>query len=69
MKTKLHTITRRLLLLALLLAAALPARAYDFMEDGLCYKVNSGNSTVTVTYQITQIGYGSTLLTAQAMRI
>jgi hypothetical protein len=60
MKTKLHTITWRLLLLALLLAAALPARAYDFMEDGLCYKVNSGNSTVTVTYQITQTGYGST---------
>ena len=60
MKTTLHTITRRLLLLALLLAATLPARAYDFMEDGLCYKVNSGNSTVTVTYQITQTGYGST---------
>lgn len=56
MKTTLHTITRRLLLLSLLLAATLPARAYDFMEDGLCYKVNSGNTTVTVTYQITNTG-------------
>lgn len=51
MKTTLHTIAKRLLLLALLLATALPAVAYDFMEDGLCYKVNSGKTTVTVTYQ------------------
>ena len=60
MKTTLHTITRRLLLLALLLATALPAVAYDFMEDGLCYKVNSGKTTVTVTYQKTTTYYGNT---------
>ena len=37
MKTTLNTITRRLLLLALLLAAALPVGAYDFMIDGIYY--------------------------------
>ena len=47
MKTTLHTITRRLLMLALLLAA-IPASAYDFMVDGIAYSVNSDFTTVTV---------------------
>ena len=38
-----------LLLLALLLAAASPSLAYDFMVDGLCYNKNSDGTSVTVT--------------------
>lgn len=40
-----------LLLLALLLAAASPSLAYDFMVDGLCYNKNSDGESVTVTYE------------------
>ena len=43
MKTTLHTITRRLLLLALLPAAALPIGAYDFYANGL-YLNETNNS-------------------------
>ena len=60
MKTRLCTRIFRALLVAVLMAAALPAVAYDFMEDGLCYNVNSGNTTVTVTYQKTATSYGNT---------
>lgn len=48
MKTILHTITKRVLLLALLLAATSTASAYDFMVDNLAYSINSDNTTVTV---------------------
>ncbi len=51
MKTKLHTITRRLLLLALLLAAALPVGAYDFMYDGIYYDRVGNTYKVNVTYK------------------
>ena len=61
MKTRLCSrIFRALLVVALMAIAALPAVAYDFMEDGLCYKVNSGKTTVTVTYQKTTTYYGNT---------
>lgn len=48
MKTTLHTITRLVLMIALLLAVALSASAYDFMVDGIAYNVNSDGTTVTV---------------------
>ncbi len=41
----------RLISLLALLAAALPANAYDFMVGGLCYVKNSDGKSVTVTYQ------------------
>ena len=40
-----------LLLLLALLSATLPAMAYDFMVDGLCYNINSDGTSVTVTYE------------------
>ena len=39
------------ILLALALMAALPASAYDFMVDGLCYDRNSDGTSVNVTYE------------------
>lgn len=44
-----------LFMLATLIVAALstPASAYDFMEDGLCYNINSNGTSVTVTYERT----------------
>ena len=51
MKTRLHTHIFRALLVAVLTAAALPASAYDFMVDGLCYDQNSDGTSVTVTCQ------------------
>ena len=41
--------TRILSFLMLLLAAALPASAYDFMVNGLCYNYNEDGTSVTVT--------------------
>ncbi len=43
--------TRLLSFFMLLLAAAMPAGAYDFMVNGLCYSINSDGTSVTVTYQ------------------
>ena len=40
-----------LLVLLAIITAYLPASAYDFMVDGLCYNINEDGSTVTVTYQ------------------
>ena len=53
MKTTLHTITRRLLMLALLLAA-IPASAYDFMVDGIAYNINEDDTTVSVTLNVNE---------------
>ncbi|MBP5562348.1 MAG: leucine-rich repeat protein, partial [Muribaculaceae bacterium] len=39
------------ILLAVALMAALPASAYNFMVDGLCYNFNSNGTSVTVTYE------------------
>ena len=41
----------KLLLWVAIAATALPAEAYDFMVDGICYNKNSDGNTVTVTYQ------------------
>ncbi|MBP5560876.1 MAG: leucine-rich repeat protein, partial [Muribaculaceae bacterium] len=49
MKTKL--LNSVLLIMALM--AALPASAYDFMVDGLCYNFNGDGTSVTVTYERT----------------
>ena len=35
-----------------IITAYLPASAYDFMVDGLCYNINEDGTSVTVTYQI-----------------
>ena len=40
-----------LLFLLVLLAVTLPAPAYDFMVDGLCYNYNDDGTSVTVTYK------------------
>ena len=45
MRTKLFTF------LMLLLAASMPASAYDFMVNGLCYNYNDDGTSVTLTYQ------------------
>jgi len=51
MKTILHTITKRVLLLALLLAAALPVSAYDFLFDSIYYDRVGNTYKVNVTYK------------------
>ena len=43
--------TRLLSLILAIMVAAMPASAYDFMVNGLCYKKNSDGTSVTVTYQ------------------
>ena len=50
MQTKLHTRFYKGLMVALLVAVALPSRAYDFMVDGLAYDVNEDGTSVSVTY-------------------
>ena len=56
MKTTLHTITRRLLMLALLLAA-IPASAYDFMVDGIAYDFTDNDSTAVQVVPISKTQY------------
>ena len=51
MKIKLHTITQRVLMLALLLAVASSASAYDFMVDNLAYNINTDDSTTVSVVQ------------------
>ncbi len=51
MKTKLFSTV----LLTVALLVALPASAYDFMVDGLCYNINDDDSSVTVTYETTSL--------------
>ena len=58
MKTTLHTITRRLLMLALLLAA-IPASAYDFMVDGIAYNINEDDTTVSVTLNVNEYNFST----------
>ena len=41
----------KLLVLAFIASLASTASAYDFMEGGLAYKINSDGNSVTVTYQ------------------
>lgn len=43
--------TRILSLIVAITAAVMPAGAYDFMKNGLCYDINSDGTSVTVTYQ------------------
>ena len=43
--------TKLLTFLLLLLAMSMPASAYDFMVNGLCYNYNDDGTTVTLTYQ------------------
>ena len=43
--------TRLLSLTLAIMAAVIPAGAYDFMKNGLCYDINSDGTSVTVTYQ------------------
>ena len=53
-------IIRKALIAAVLTLCTLPATAYDFMADGLCYNINSDGNTVSVTYQrSTQPRYSS----------
>ncbi|MBR5638302.1 MAG: leucine-rich repeat protein [Muribaculaceae bacterium] len=47
--------TRFLSFLMLLLAAVMPASAYDFMVNGLCYNYNEDGTSVTVTRERTSI--------------
>lgn len=49
MKTIIRTRIFRALLVAVLMAAALPAIAYDFMVDGIAYSINEDGASVTVT--------------------
>lgn len=42
-----------------IITAYLPASAYDFMVDGLCYNINEDGTSVTVTYQIQPSPYSS----------
>lgn len=51
MKTRPHTRIFRILLVAVLMVTALPAFAYDFIVDDLCYDLNSDSTSVTVTCQ------------------
>ena len=53
MKTTLHTITRRVLMLALLAAAALPASAQTYHANGIYYKKIEGSNQLEVTYKDT----------------
>ena len=46
----------KLYLLLALFAATLPATAYDFMVDGLCYNFNSDGTSVSVTYVTLAVG-------------
>lgn len=57
MKTKLHTITQRVLMLALLLAVASSASAYDFMVDGIAYDFASTDSTAVQVVPISKTEY------------
>ncbi len=41
----------KLLVLAVIAATVLPAAAYDFMVDGICYNINADGNSVTVTYE------------------
>ena len=43
--------TRLLTLLLVIITMAMPASAYDFMVNGLCYNKNSDGNSVTVTYE------------------
>ncbi|MBQ9466211.1 MAG: leucine-rich repeat domain-containing protein [Muribaculaceae bacterium] len=45
------SLLRSALSLAAVMLAAASAFAYDFMVGGLCYNINSGGTTVSVTYQ------------------
>ena len=49
--------TRLLSLLLTIMAASMPASAYDFMVNGLCYNFNSDGTSVTLTHQYSSIGY------------
>ena len=53
MQTKLHTRFYKGLMVVLLMAVALPSRAYDFMVDGLCYNYNDDGTSVTLTFERT----------------
>ena len=57
MKIKLHTITQRVLMLALLLAVASSASAYDFMVDGIAYDFASTDSTAVQVVPISKTEY------------
>lgn len=62
MKTKLCTrLFRALLMAVLMVAVALPVRAYDFMVDGLAYNFNEDSTSVTVTNENDSIPYYSNL--------
>lgn len=39
------------LILIAMITAYLPARAYDFMVDGLCYNINDDGNSVTLTWE------------------
>ncbi len=41
------------LVTAIMVAVTMPANAYDFMVDGLCYNINDDETSVTVTYERT----------------
>ncbi len=43
--------TKLLTFLMVLLVAVMPASAYDFMVNGLCYNYNNDGTSVTLTYQ------------------
>ena len=51
MKTKLHTLIYRTLLVAVLMTT-MPASAYDFMANGIAYNINEDGKTVTVTQNV-----------------
>ena len=53
MKTTLNTITRRVLMLALLAAAALPVGAQTYHANGIYYKKIEGSNQLEVTYKDT----------------
>ena len=53
MKTTLNTITQRLLLIALSLAAALPAIAQTYLSNGIYYRKIEGSNQLEVTYKDT----------------
>ena len=44
-------ITTQFLLIVAIAITSLPAVAYDFMVDGICYNTNTDGQSVTVTYQ------------------
>lgn len=51
MKTKLQTFLRATLLLAAILATAIPSHAYDFEVNGIYYHFNGDGTSVYVTYK------------------